>query len=57
MLRQFSPVSLHYLETMALLPQADAASSLATGLSILDQFPKAEKSANDEFLIACEGVV
>lgn len=54
MLRQFCPVSLHYLDIMALLPQADAASSLARGLSILIQFPNVEKLANETLVIAYE---
>lgn len=54
MLRQFCPVSLHYLYVMALLPQADAAFSLARGLSILIQFPNVEKLANETLVIAYE---
>lgn len=54
MLRQFCPVSLHYLYVMALLPQADAASSLARALSILIQLPNMEKLASETLVIAYE---
>lgn len=54
MLRQFCPVGLHYSYVIALLPQADAASSLARGLSVLIHSPNVEKLAHETVVIAYE---